>query len=156
MAEQLLDIFRELTFYRVKDTQGYLLYAARLQSLTGDGERYVVLTVPNVPSSRCSSAKMQHLQWIALQTRILSTGYDIPFQQLDHRAFDTRYSETKLPMVLLSREQDMTSYSYSSLTDSLTVSLLYDPKRKSIHQYPDQMDLRHALKTFRCIVKNDS
>lgn len=153
--DEFVDMFKDLTFYRVKDTEGYLVYAAKVYCLTGDGERYVMIVVPNVPSLRMKTAKIQHLRWISIQTRIFTTSsYNIPAQDLDYKILDSRYGE-KITLSVVSRTASMTNYhcNRSFGNKRIDVSILHDPKKKSVNQYPDSLDLRHALKTFRCIIK---
>ena len=154
--EEFVEMFKDLTFYRIKVDDGYILYAANIYSLTDDGLKYVMLVVPNVPSMSMKTVKIQHVRWISLQTRSLaSIQYDIPSQELDYRALDSRYAKEKITLSAISRGASMTNYVCDKTFGDkiLTASLLHDPKRKTVNQYPDTIDLRHALKTFQCVLK---
>ena len=155
--EIFVEMFRDLVFYRIKVSDGYILYAANIHVLTDDGLKYVMLVIPNTPSmSTVETVMLQHVRWVSLQTRTLTTvQYNIPSQEIDYRALDTRYAKEKITLSVVSRNASMTNYSCDRTFGDkvLTVSLLHDPKRKTIHQYPNIIDLRHALKTFQCIIK---
>lgn len=148
--EVFYDIFKDLTFTKLKTVDGFAMYAALTQSFLVNGFYYVILLVP-LNKAYHDTATIFQLDWSSLQTRVLQEKYSIQEQNLDTKIFDTRYAG-KLPMKMISRTEKYTSY--SPVHDiPVEVSLLHDSKRKTIYQYGDDMDLRHALKTFMCVVK---
>ena len=144
----LYKIYESLVFYKVQSHSGYTIYAALIDSLLNDGYRYVMLLVP-VALSYYDKATISQLQWSCLQTRLLQEKYQIPSQTLDSKVLDTRYHE-KIPLTLVSRDLKNTEY-VSDL--GFFVSLLHNPKKNTIYQYSDNIDLRRALNTYSCVIK---
>ncbi len=59
-------------------------------------------------------------------------------------------TENKYKLILKSRNEKQTEY-YSTLP--IEVLLLHNPKKKSMYQYADDIELRQALNTYNCIIK---
>ena len=162
MENILYEIFSSLTFYKVKNVDMYVMYVAQLQSFLAKGRECVVLLVP-MNKAYYEKGNILQLQWSCLQTRILEDVYQLPEQVLELKNLDTRYN-SKYPMKIISRNEKASVYSekegqtpiYSNfdiMSPKFEISLLHDPKKKSLYQYTDEIDLRHSLKTFKCIIK---
>lgn len=147
--DKLNEIFNTLVFTKVRVVESYALYMAKLQTFTGNGRRYIITAVP-FDKAMYPQAKIEHLPWVSLQTRSLPDEYNIPEQVMDVRALDHRYSTDKIKLNVINRTNTSTDY-ISQIP--IEVSLLHDPKKKSLYQYPDTLELRQALNTFQCVVK---
>lgn len=144
------ELFGTLIFTKVKIVGTSAVYAARIQSFIGVGERYVFLTTElfrNLPDQ----VHIYQVPWTSLQTRTITDHYALKEQALSPKTFDPRYSDFKLAINVLYREQTQTIY---TCRYPFEIMLLHDPKKKSTYQYSNAMDLRHALGTFQCVVKN--
>ena len=159
MNHILNQIFSSLVFTKVKTVESFSLYFARLESSTLDGIRYVILAVPFNRATR-PRVNIGEVDWVSLQTRILTVDYPIEEQVLDYKALDSRYpygvgveGDGKIKLVLKSRDAQNTEYMVMNDSLPIEVVLLHDPKKKSIYQYADSMELRQALSTFQCVLK---
>lgn len=154
LKQNINSAFGHLLFYRVKDDAMYSVFAALIQSFLGDGFKYVMLVVPRVhvqeDKKTCS---LFEIPWVCLQTRSLSTRYNISDQAIDPRSMDPRYLPEYNRLKLVVKNRTSSSTYYTSYDTSIEVTLLSDPKKKSIYQYPDALDVMQALNTFQCILK---
>ncbi len=148
-----MDIFNQLfgglVFDKVKMVNSYAMYAAKIQTFTGNGQRYVFLLVPFDQAS-LGRAKISQLPWASLQTRMINDNYSISEQSMNPKSLDFRYADKKIKITVKNRNYERTEY---FVPLDIELSLLHDPKKKSMYQYNDSMDLRQALNTFQCIVK---
>lgn len=146
--EQLNTYFQSLQFYLVEQKMisgvQYSVYAAKISSLLADGQRYVLLFVP-ASSTDVAKSHISMLQWESLQTRILPNNYNIPLQSLNFQ----RNRQDSLEV--LRRTPNCTYYSSKDLP--VEFALLHNPKKKSIEQFPDRLQISQALQTFSCVVK---
>lgn len=144
----LAEIYEDLVFYKIRTHSGYTTYAALIDSLLSDGYRYVILLVPEA-LSYYDKTSIRNIQWSCLQTRLLQEKFQIPSQVLDSKKLDTRY-HSKTPLTLVSRDSKKTDY----VSDQgFFVSLLHNPKKNTVYQYADDIDLRRALNTYSCVIK---
>jgi hypothetical protein len=149
------EIFQNLKFYFIKFTSGFALYASRISCSYGLERKYVLLLVPInlIPKRSQPFYRIYELGWASLQTRSLNDPtYDSleDEQYLDSKLLDPRYDETKYNLILGSRNEHQTQY-YSTLP--VEVLLLHNPKKKSMYQYDDNIEIRKALNTFQCIIR---
>lgn len=146
--EQLNTYFQSLQFYLVEQKMiggmRYSVYAAKISSLLADGQRYVLLFVP-ATSTDVSKSHISLLQWESLQTRILPNNYNIPLQSLN-------LQRNKQDSLEVFRRTPTCTY-YSSQVLPAEFALLHNPKKKSIEQFPDRLQISQALQTFSCVVK---
>ncbi len=142
-------IFAGLVFLRDKTVNSYTFYVASIQTFIGNGQKYVILLVP-FNKAYHEKAKIYQLAWVSLQTRILQERFQVPDQTLDHKTLDHRYSENKIKLTVKNRTSVQTDY-FCPLP--IELSILHDPKKKSMYQWPDTMELRQALNTFQCVIK---
>lgn len=143
------EIFKNLYFYRIRPGgEGYMMYAAQLQSFIGNAKRYVILFVQD-RYAYYDKARINQLRWTSLQTRTIPDDYRIVEQMLDPKALDTRY-HPKVRLYLKARTDKQTEYNAPM---PIELALLHDPKRKTKYQYGDEMTLRQALATFQCVIK---
>lgn len=146
--EEIASYFTSLEFYLVEQKQingmSYSLYAAKISSLLGDGQRYILLFVPSSLSD-VSKSHISMLRWDSLQTRILQKNYDIPTQTFSLK----EQKEDHLHVV--SRNDNCTYYSCPTIYAEF--GLLHDPKKKSKLQFPDNLSLARAFATYSCVVR---
>ncbi|AHA46021.1 hypothetical protein ISTM_123 [Insectomime virus] len=146
--EQFNSYFQSLQFYLVEQKaiggSKYSVYAAKISSLLADGQRYVLLFVP-ASSTDVAKSHISMLQWESLQTRILPNNYNIPLQTLN-------FQRNKQDILQVFQRTPTCTY-YSSPEIPVEVALLHNPKKRSIEQFPDRLQISQALSTFSCVVK---
>jgi len=144
------EIFGDLVFQRKELKDGFYIYMALIQSYIGNGQQYVMLLVP-YNKAFYEQANILQLDWSCLQTRVIDKNSGLQEQSIDPKKLDVRYAKEKFFLNAIFRDEKSTKYASDRLP--IDVSLLHDPKKKSQLQYPDEIELRHALKTFQCVVK---
>lgn len=149
------EIFQNLKFYFIKFSSGFGLFASKISCSYGLEKKYVLLLIPInlLPKIKQDFYRIYELQWASLQTRSLNDPiYDNlnEDQYLDPKLLDSRYDEIKYNLILIDRNISQTQY-YCTLP--VEVLLLHNPKKKSIYQYDDNIEIRKALNTFQCIIK---
>lgn len=133
--------FSRLTFEWVDQKQGYAIYAAGIYNLLGgDNCRFVVLFVPE-HLGVLRTAKISELPWQNLQTRTCpKTTYKVRVQDW---VFPSNLPNINL--VLQQRNKAYSIYSSEDPSFEFEVSLIHSPKKKSIYQYPNNIQLHWAI-----------
>ena len=139
----LYDHFGYLTFYRVKITDEAGVYAARIETLLGKDERFVMAVVPFHMAIK-PQAKINELHWVSFQTRSLPTTYNIQKQPL---LFATNFPEIKFQV----KQRDETKTQYYC-PFPVVVELLHNTRRKTAYQFNDVITLGFALNTWNCLI----
>lgn len=142
------EIFQDLNFIRYKLVNGFFMYVAKIENMIGIEYKYVILLVP-VNESGLKFAKIYELNWRSLQTRLIMDDYNLEPQFLDPKLLDHRYYHDKFKLSLKNRTDTQSEY-FSTLP--INILLLNNPKKKSVYQYADNIDLRSALNTFHCVI----
>lgn len=147
--------FRNLSFKRVNDKDGFALYAACISAgLEGGYKRYILLYVPlsQITNDTSSYGYVHSLNWKIIQTRTLYRApYKIPPQawKLDKKIGDMMLKNTE-------RTDKFSSYKLEACTDlrknqQYEIVLLHDEKKKTKFQYHNKMTLTSAIETFQMI-----
>ena len=142
LTKILNDSYGYLTFYRVKMTDEAGIYAARIETLLGKDERFVMAVVPHHMAIK-PHARLNELHWVSFQTRSLPTTYDIPKQP----QFNADFPSIKLQVK--ERSEGKTRY-YSPFP--VEIELLHNLRRKTAYQFNDVITLSFALKTWDCLI----
>ena len=141
-----VDYFGDLGLTRIKESDGWSVYSARVYSGLNQ-QRYIFVIVPT-QASKGDTTSLNQLDWVSFQTRQSDDQHKVPI----HNVYLTDERKKLLPdkITIVNRTKDETIY----VTDSLpiTVRLLHDQKKNNYLQYPDQATLYQALNTFRCVV----
>ena len=136
--------FKTLVFYKEDDKDGYVIYAAAIQSQTIDSDRYVLLFVPSHLATE-KKAKISSLNWVNLQTReIKDSDYKSPKQ-----VWNSDENSVELNAIL--RDSKKTVYSSRYLPEFEFIAL-NDPKKKNKFQHYATLNLGSFLSTFRAVV----
>jgi len=140
------DYFGDIKMKKIKQENGYTVYATQ----TGTGllyYRYIYAIVPTSPIERDVETLM-NLDWVSLQTRSTPDVLDVPKHEYTLTEKHRVACSDKLTCV--NRTQDRTEY---NTTMPIKITLLHDPKKHNILQYPDTCLLYHALETYQCIIE---
>lgn len=143
--EILNSYFGDLLFIKIEKKENFTVYAAAISSSYGDGKKQYALAF--IPSHMAILDKgyLRDLHWQNLQTRTLSNGYKLPNQKW------TIAKHLPTPMFdIVERNEAKSKYLCES--EPLEMILLHDPKKKSIYQYHNRMNLMAALVTFKCVI----
>ena len=139
--------FSKLKFQYVEEKQGYAVYAAALYSLLGGNNcRFVILFVPAHLGVQ-SSAKISELPWQNLQTRTC------PKNTYNVRPQDWVFPNTlpNINFVVSSRNKQYTTYTSDDPSFDFQVSMVHSPKKASLYQYPNNMQLHWAIDQFNTV-----
>jgi hypothetical protein len=140
------DYFNALTFKHTGEKQNYVIYGAAIHSMIGaDMCRYILAFVPkNLATAK--TAKLRELPWVNLQARLC------PKNTFDIRQQSWRAPESAEAMNIMLNIKDR-SDKHSIYTCSLPfeVILLHSPKKKTIFQYPNNINLHWAIDQFQTI-----
>ena len=148
------EYFKDLVFKNVETKNGFCIYAAKINSrLAGGYKRYVLLFVPTALSFKTQD-HIYNLEWENLQTRTIIHNYNINSQKWDgmnggvQNILDNlRGIGGEIPIFEVDQRTDK-STSYHVPDGSVNVELLHDPKKKTIYQYNNKMNMEGILSTF--------
>jgi hypothetical protein len=138
--------FKDLVFTKVEPKEGFTIYAAAVSATLGDGKKQYVLVLVPTHMAIVDQAHIHELHWHNVQTRYLQNGYRLAPQ---------RFAVPKgIPLLMFHITRREVSRSTYVAEDNvpLQMDLLHDPKKKSVHQYYDKMNIVGALMTFRCSI----
>lgn len=139
--------FSRLTFEYLEEKQGYSIYAAAVYNLLGgDKVRIVFLFVPgHIPIVK--SAKINELKWQNLQARTCpKETYKLRLQDWN---FPTNLRN--IDFNVANRNKNYTVYSSSDPNFHFQISMIHNPKKKTIYQYPNQMNLHWAIDQWNTV-----
>ena len=145
--------FSSLTFQYVEEKQGHAIYVASVNGLVGgDKMRCIIAFVPNHLGVQ-SKSRLADLPWKNLQTRICPKGT----YKLSIQAWKPPLLNSDIPEVMLSinkREQNYSTYYVDSKCKEyfpFEVLMINSPKKKTIYQYPNSMNLHWAIDQFSTV-----
>jgi len=143
--EILNSYFGDLLFIKVEKKENFTVYAAAISSSYGDGKKQYALAF--IPSHMAILDKgfLRDLHWQNLQTRTLTNGYKLQNQKWNI----ARHLPTPMFDVV---ERNEAKSRYLCESEPLEMILLHDPKKKTIYQYHNRMNLMAALVTFKCVI----
>lgn len=141
-------VFKDLTFTRVDSKAGYYVYAAgiSLGGLAISGNRYAFVYVPMYHECP-DKGSIYSLPWVCVSTRLLQDSY--PMKKQEFKCNLPMNHDPHCHLV----ERTKTSTIYNQPENNLEVTLLHDPKKKSIYQYHNKIHLSYAIETYNCIIK---
>lgn len=142
-----VDYYGDLTVQLIKNDNGWLVYAARINS--GLNQYRYIFVIVHERQGRGSNTTLDQLDWICFQTRNTDELYHVPL----HNLYLDNDKKEKLNDIInvLERTKDETIY----VTDELPIKikLLHDPRKKNHLQYPDTARLYQALETYNCVIE---
>lgn len=140
------DYFNSLTFKFTGEKQNYAIYGAAIHSMIGaDMCRYILAFVPKELAT-IKSGKLSELSWVNLQARLCPKN-TFNITQQSWRAPES--AEAMNIMLNIKHRNDK----HSTYTCSLPfeVILLHSSKKKTIYQYPNNINLHWAIDQFQTI-----
>lgn len=149
--------FGDIMFSLVKDESNLKTFVACIASGLGAG--YKRYAIAHVPSSKVhlSKCKLSNLPWKSFQTRTLYQSYKLPQQE-----WKMNIKIGDIILKNISRSSDSSIYvpevciSADNSNNRFEVTLLHDPKKKTVYQFHNRMRLTAAVETFSFLfVRND-
>jgi len=151
--ELLNKYFKSLAFQYAEEKQGYVLYAAAVNGLVGgDKMRCIIAFVPAHLGIQ-NKARLSDLPWKNLQTRVCPKGT----YKLSIQAWKPPLLDSDIPEVMLSvtkREQHYSTYQVDNKCKEyfpFEVLMINSPKKKTMYQYPNSMNLHWAIDQFSTV-----
>lgn len=141
--------FGSLVFQYIEEKQGYVIYGAAIHSqLAGDKQRYVFAFVPAHLAIQ-TKAKLSELPWRNLQTRLCpKTTY-----RLRPQTWKIPHEIDNVNLKISSRNKNYAVYEAENSQFPFEVLLINNPKKKSIYQHPNTINLHWAIDQF-CTIFN--
>lgn len=151
--ELLNEYFESLVFQYAEEKQGYVLYAAAVNGLVGgDKMRCIIAFVPAHLGIQ-NKARLSNLPWKNLQARVCpKSTYKLSIQ-----AWKPPLLNSDIPEVMLSvikRDQNYSTYRVDSKCKEnfpFEVLMINSPKKKTMYQYPNSMNLHWAIDQFSTV-----
>ncbi len=153
MAEYINTYFGDLIFCFLENTGDYAIYGSHINSqLGGDKERFVIALVPSHMGIK-DKCKLNELHWVNIQTRLLpSTKYKSPKQRW-------QTPDKLIPHIALSissRDNKKSIYNFDGKSSNckdfpFEVTLLHDPKKNTVYQYPNNINFIWAVDQFQTV-----
>lgn len=145
--------FSSLTFQYVEEKQNYAVYVAAVNGLVGgDKMRCIIAFVPNHLGIQ-SKSRLVDLPWKNLQMRACPKGtYKVVIQ-----AWKPPLLDKAIPEVMFNvhkREQHYSTYyvdDKSGVYFPFEVLMVNSPKKKTIYQYPNSMNLHWAIDQYNTV-----
>jgi len=151
--EILNKYFDSLVFQYTEEKQNYVIYAAAVNGLVGgDKMRCIIAFVPAHLGIQ-NKARLSNLPWKNLQTRVCPKGT----YKLSIQAWKPPLLNSDIPEVMLSvnkREQNYSKYYVDSKCKEyfpFEVLMVNSPKKKTVYQYPNSMNLHWAIDQFSTV-----
>jgi len=139
--------FDGIVFLKTDQKENYTIYASAISSSFGDGSKTYALAFVPAHMAILDRGYLKDLHWQNFQTRTLTNGWKIANQRWDLR----KLKGLPTPMFdVVERNEIKTKYKCES--EPLEMILLHDPKKKSIYQYHNRINMLAALSTFRCVL----
>ena len=154
--EILNKYFGTLIFQYVENKKSYAIYVASIKSMIGgDNQRYVIVFVPESSNSSRqigAKTKIQYLEWTNLQTRTCPNTYKVTSQQWTSPS-------SGIPDIIFSinnRVEGFSTYNFSPNKSEIShfpfeLIMIHSAKKKSIYQYPNDININWAIDQFTAI-----
>jgi len=144
--------FKTLIFTQIEEKEEFFMYGAGIACGLGGGKRrYIFLFVPKQFATE-RQARIHNLRWRNLQAREILHSYNLKQQAW----FITRDAKDIL-LEIQDRNKKSSMYTVSEQTKRenngfpFEVSLLHDPKKKTIYQYRNKLSLISAIEMFNTV-----
>ena len=137
--------FGKLIFTQVDQKGEYVIYGAGIAAMFGGGsKRYVLLFVPQQYAYQ-RQARISDLRWDNIQTRTFTGSYRLKNQEWvppRHKA------DVLLSIVDRNKHHSL----YKAPGFPFEVLMLHDPKKKTIYQYHNRLNVSAALEAFNTVI----
>jgi hypothetical protein len=153
--EILNNYFEGLTFKYIEEKQSYAIYAASIYGLlSATQQRYVFAFVPkhSLPTSTHSLVKLSALPWKNLQTRICEQEK----YKIQPQTWKAPTTTNNINFSVKLRGQDYSTFNFDASNSNISsfpyeVTMIHNHKKKSVYQYPNNMNLDWAIDQFQTI-----
>lgn len=144
--EVLNEYFSGLKFKLTEKKQEYGVYVASIRTrLMGDLMRYVIAFVPQ-HLVLLDKAELHELLWQNLQVRTLKSG---TYKNIPSQEWVAPLRNKNIPNLDLRLKKRHEHYSEYSATDfPFEILMIHSPKKNTIMQYPNMMNLHYAIDQF--------
>ncbi len=145
--------FDGIIFTKIEQKEGITIYAAALSSPFGDGRKTYALAIVPVHTALLTQAELKDLHWQNFQTRTLTNGWNIQNQKWDVKRLPRGLQMLMFEILKTgdARNEARTKYTCETV-ENLEMLLYHDPKKKSIYQHGNRINLLAALATFKCVL----
>lgn len=141
-----VDYFGDIQFKRIKQDQGYDIYACKTR--TGLLYIHYIYVIAQSRPHYKDYMTLNALDWDSLQTRKTEDVLSVP----DNTYLIDDKKKQALPDTLNIKDRQKEFSSYITPLP-ISIKILHDPKRKTVYQYPDSMKLYQAIETYDCIIE---
>ena len=150
ISEALNKYYDNIIFTLVKQEGYYSVYAAKIGTFVGYDDKFLFAVIPQHMSIK-QTAKLPELYWVNFQTRHGNGMYkNLPKQYIS----SDRNSYPSVNFSILKRENEKSTYRNQKIPVEL--NLFHNPKKRTIYQFNDTINLGFALNTWDCIITMDS
>jgi hypothetical protein len=137
--------FNNPVMSKMKDSDGFSLYACKTTCMLINKCRYIIALVPKDSYQLGTRFNLSEIEWINFQTRILVGKYDVPvhsFQPVVEYPMDSEITEY---------EKNVNITSYNCEHFKLKIHLLHT-KENNLWEYTPKGKLSSALETYQTII----
>lgn len=148
ISEALVKYYNDIIFTLVKHEGFYSVYAAKIAAMVGSDEKFIFAVIPHHMSIK-QTARLSELYWVNFQTRHGTGIYkNLPKQLIPKENYPL------INFSIVKREADKSTYRNPKIPVEL--NLFHNPKKRTIYQYNDTINLGFALNTWDCIITVDN
>jgi hypothetical protein len=141
-----LDYYGNILLSIVKTENNYDVYACKVVSYL-NLQKYIFVIVRHTENNP-EEANLEELRWVSFQTRSTDDFYNCPSYSLELTPDKKKIMSDELAFI--NRSVATTSYATGI---PIKVTLLHDPKKKHMYQYPDKCPLYMALESYMCVIE---
>jgi len=138
------DYFNHPDMVKIKNINSHSMYMCKTYCLLSNECRYIIVFVAVDDNKINVSLPLIELKWISIQTRTLSTKYDIP----SHGYQPKRGGPLQVPINRVKFDNDTSYYSCTSLP--IVITLLHNDKGE--HEYQASGNVISAIETYNTII----
>jgi hypothetical protein len=144
--------FDTLVFYYIEEKKGLAVYVASVAGmLGGDKMRCVIAFVP-VHLGIVDKAKLKDLPWVNLQMRICPKGtYKTVAQKWKAPVNNCEIPDITLAVIDRDKTYSKCVSTSPSVYFPFDVLMIHSPKKNTIYQYPNTMNLHWAIDQFNTV-----
>ena len=143
------EYFQNIVFQKVEHKENFIIYAANVRSSYGSADKTFALAFVPTHLAIMDRATLHDLNWSNLQTRLLPNGYPLQPQRWD--------IPPKSPAVMfkiVDRNAQRSKYVVDGPHGDVEMVLIHDPKKNTMYQYHNTMNIIAALMSFRCVISS--
>lgn len=146
-----LSVYNFFTYYfdnpqmkKIKEANGMVLFGCRIPTQMAVNTKYIIATIESRKAPSEDVVRLDKLDWVSLQTRILDDKYQVPV----HRYIDKTDAQSMAPIKVFDKSNSMYKYSCESMP-GLVIALLFGKSQTRV--YADSGNIRTAIETFNTV-----